>query len=328
MEYTTIVAAPACVPGRLQVPRALHRLGHRPALDVPGPARPDRLRRPVQAGRGLPHDLAAAASPAGPRGLPRRRLLPALPAAGALRQALRRARRRLDDRPADHRDQGQRRLGLHPDQRHLDHRRPDLPRDRPVQLRASGRPSTSASRSPGSVARPRSRRCARWPARCGSTWRSTASWRPSPPSAPTSTRRPRPSSSAAPAWSSCSSSRSTRRSRSSARSSRSGPAPPASSTTSRSATSAGSRPTSSTSSPGSTRASTPTSSRPGCSPTRSRSSWSTRSRTSRRPSRPAPRSARSTRRRGQGAWPRAKRWRRIEGPAGAGGQRWQAAAGR
>ena len=40
---------------------------------------------------------------------------------------------RLDDRPADHRDQGQRRLGVHPDQRHLDHRRPDLPAVRPVQ---------------------------------------------------------------------------------------------------------------------------------------------------------------------------------------------------
>ena len=43
----------------------------------------------------------------------------------------------IDDRPADHRDQGQRRLGVHPHQRHLDHRRTDLPRDRPVQL---GRP--------------------------------------------------------------------------------------------------------------------------------------------------------------------------------------------
>ena len=98
-----------------------------------GQARPDHLRRPVQAGRGLPRDLAAAAPPAGPRGLPRRRLLLALPAAGALREALRRARRGLDDRPADHRDQGQRRLGLHPDQRHLDHRRPGLPGVRPVQ---------------------------------------------------------------------------------------------------------------------------------------------------------------------------------------------------
>ena len=38
---------------------------------------------------------------------------------------------------ADHRDQGQRRLGLHPDQRHLHHRRSGLPRVRPVQ---QGRP--------------------------------------------------------------------------------------------------------------------------------------------------------------------------------------------
>ena len=37
----------------------------------------------------------------------------------------------------DHRDPGRRRLGLHPDQRHLDHRRPDLPRDRPLLLRRS-----------------------------------------------------------------------------------------------------------------------------------------------------------------------------------------------
>ena len=44
---------------------------------------------------------------------------------------------RLADRAADHRDPGRRRLGVHPDQRHLDHRRPDLPRDRPVLL---GRP--------------------------------------------------------------------------------------------------------------------------------------------------------------------------------------------
>ena len=58
-------------PGRLQVRRPLHRLGHRPALDVPGQARPDRLRRPDQAGRGVPRDVAAAAPPAGPRGVPR-----------------------------------------------------------------------------------------------------------------------------------------------------------------------------------------------------------------------------------------------------------------
>ena len=54
-------------------------------------------------------------------------------------QAVRRTGRRLDDRAADHRDQGQRHLGVHPDQRHLDHRRPVLPGVRPVQPgRATG----------------------------------------------------------------------------------------------------------------------------------------------------------------------------------------------
>ncbi len=57
-------------PGRLQVPRPVHRLGHRPALDVRRQARADRLRRPEQAGRGLPRSVAAAAPPAGPRGVP------------------------------------------------------------------------------------------------------------------------------------------------------------------------------------------------------------------------------------------------------------------
>ena len=38
-------------------------------------------------------------------------------------------------RAADHRDPGRRRRGVHPDERHLDHRRPDLPRVRPVLLR-------------------------------------------------------------------------------------------------------------------------------------------------------------------------------------------------
>ena len=71
MEYTTIVAAPGLRPRGLQVPRPLHRLGHRPALDVRRQARPDHLRRPVEAGRGLPRRVAAAAPPAGTRGLPR-----------------------------------------------------------------------------------------------------------------------------------------------------------------------------------------------------------------------------------------------------------------
>ncbi len=39
---------------------------------------------------------------------------------------------RLADGSARHRNPGQRRFGLHPDQRDLDHRRPDLPGNRPV----------------------------------------------------------------------------------------------------------------------------------------------------------------------------------------------------
>ena len=42
---------------------------------------------------------------------------------------------RLADRAADHRDARRRGLGLHPDQRDLDHRRPDLPRARPLLRR-------------------------------------------------------------------------------------------------------------------------------------------------------------------------------------------------
>ena len=65
---------------------------------------------------------------------------------------------RLADGPADHRDAGRRGLGLHPDERDLDHRRPDLPPARPVlRGRPAGR-STSASASRAWAARPRSRR--------------------------------------------------------------------------------------------------------------------------------------------------------------------------
>ena len=279
---------PGVRPGRLQVARPLHRLGDRPALDVPGQARPDRLRRPVQAGRGLPRDLAAAAPPAGPRGLPRRRLLLALPAAGALREAVRRARRGLDDRPADHRDQGQRRLGLHPDQRHLDHRRPGLPGVRPVQ---PGCPAGDQRRHlgvPGRWCRAGQGDEARSPARCGWTCRSTASWRRSPRSAPTSTpRRPR-------RWAAASRLvellkqppvLAARRSRS--RSSRSGSAPPASSTR------AGRRhpplrdASSSTTCGATRRARSPRSATPASSPTRTSSGSSASSRSSRRASTPS-----------------------------------------
>ena len=97
----------------------------------------------------LPPDVAAAAPSARPRGLSGRRVLPAFAAARARRQDERRQRQRLAHRAADHRDPGQRRVGLHPDQRDLDHRRPDLPGDRPV---LSGHPP-GGERRPLGVAR-------------------------------------------------------------------------------------------------------------------------------------------------------------------------------
>ncbi len=57
--------------------------------------------------------------------------------------------RGLAHRTAGHRNAGQRRLGLYPDQRHLDHRRPDLPRNRSV---LSGHPP-GGERRPVGVAR-------------------------------------------------------------------------------------------------------------------------------------------------------------------------------
>ena len=63
--------------------------------------------------------------------------------------------RRLADRAAGHRNAGQRRVGLHPDQRDLDHRRPDLPRNRPV---LPGHPPGGERRSLGVARRLRPRR--------------------------------------------------------------------------------------------------------------------------------------------------------------------------
>ena len=77
--------------GAAAVPRALRRLHDGRVLPRQRPPRADHLRRPLQAGGRLPPAVAAAAPPARPRGLPRRRLLPALPPARARRQAVRRA---------------------------------------------------------------------------------------------------------------------------------------------------------------------------------------------------------------------------------------------
>ena len=192
MDYTVVVVAAGVRPGAVQVPRPLRRLRHGPALDGQRRARPRRLRRPVQAGRGLPPAVAAAAPPAGPRGLPRRRLLPAQPPARAGRQALRRARRRLADRPAGHRDQGRRHLGLHPDQRDLDHRRPDLPPGRPVQVGHPARHRRGPVGVPGGRRRPDQGHEGGGRHAQGRPRPVPRAARRSPPSAPSSTRSPRP----------------------------------------------------------------------------------------------------------------------------------------
>ena len=122
---------------------------------------------------------------------------------GARREAERRPRRRLADRPADHRDAGERRLRLHPHQRDLDHRRPDLPRVGPLLQR---QPAGDQRRDLGLAGR---RRCAAkgdeegGRASCGSTSPSTATSRRSPSSAPSSTRRPSGRWPAASGWSRC-----------------------------------------------------------------------------------------------------------------------------
>ena len=84
--------------GAAQVPGAVRRRRDGRVLPLQRPPRRVLLRRPLQARRRLPADVAAAAPPAGPRGLPGRRLLPALAAARACLQAQRRAGRRLAHR--------------------------------------------------------------------------------------------------------------------------------------------------------------------------------------------------------------------------------------
>ena len=153
MEYTIIVTAPAseAAPIKWMAPFAGCAMGEHFLYN--GQHALVHLRRPLEARRRVPPDVAAAAPPAGPRGVPGRRLLPALAAARARLQALRRARRRLADGAADHRDAGRRRLRVHPDERDLDHRRPDLPRVRPLLL---GRPPGDQRRHLG-LARGRER---------------------------------------------------------------------------------------------------------------------------------------------------------------------------
>ena len=86
MEYTTIVVADRDRVGAAPVPRAVHRRHDGRVLPRHRPPRALHLRRPLEAGRRVPPAVAAPAPPAGPRGVPGRRLLPPLPPARARRQ--------------------------------------------------------------------------------------------------------------------------------------------------------------------------------------------------------------------------------------------------
>ena len=151
MRYTIVVAATASDPAPLLYIAPYSACTFGEFFRDSGRHALVRLRRPLEARAVVPRDLAAAAPPAGPRGVSGRRLLPALAPAGARGEAEQRARRRIADGAADHRDAGRRPVGLHPDQRHLDHRRADLPGVGPVP---PGRPPGDQRRQLG-VARRR-----------------------------------------------------------------------------------------------------------------------------------------------------------------------------
>ena len=157
MDYTIIVTAPAneAAPMKWMAPYA--GVGDGRVLPLRRQARAVHVRRPLQARGRVPPDVAAAAAPAGTRGVPGRRLLPPLAPARACLQALGRARRRLADGAAGDRDAGRRRRGLHPDERHLDHRRADLPRVRPLLLRRPAGDQRRRLRVPRGRQRPGSR---------------------------------------------------------------------------------------------------------------------------------------------------------------------------
>ena len=85
LDSTIIVAAPAdeAAPIKFMAPYAGCAMAEH--FTYQGQHALVRLRRPHQARVRVPPDVAAAAPPAGPRGLPGRRLLPALPPARARR---------------------------------------------------------------------------------------------------------------------------------------------------------------------------------------------------------------------------------------------------
>ena len=98
MEYTIVVAATASESAAHAVHRAVLRLHDGRVLPRPRPGRADHLRRPDQAGVGVPPGVAAAAPPAGPRSVSGRRVLPALAPARARRARQRRRTSRSSPR--------------------------------------------------------------------------------------------------------------------------------------------------------------------------------------------------------------------------------------
>ncbi len=88
LEKTIIVAAAADEAAPIKFLAPVRRCRDGRVLPLQGRPRRRHLRRPHQARVRLPADVAAAAPPAGPRGVPGRRLLPPQPPAGACRQAV------------------------------------------------------------------------------------------------------------------------------------------------------------------------------------------------------------------------------------------------
>ena len=121
MDYTIIVhASPAeAAPIKWMAPYAGAAMGEYFMFD--GKQRGVHVRRPrstpTRTGR-----CRCSSPPAGPRSVPGRRVLP-LAVARACLQALRRASAAARHCTAGHRDPGGRHLGVHPDERDLDHRR-------------------------------------------------------------------------------------------------------------------------------------------------------------------------------------------------------------
>ena len=133
MEYSVVIAATASDPAPMQFIAPFSGCAMGEYFREQRHARRDHLRRPLQAGRRLPPDVAAAAPPAGPRGVPGRRVLTCTRACSSAppRWATISATAPLTALPVIE-TQAERRVRLHPHERDLDHRRADLPRDGPV----------------------------------------------------------------------------------------------------------------------------------------------------------------------------------------------------